>query len=121
MAQKLESLISREQDPFTTQDVLLEVVNGIRFRTFENILRQSLDSIDVKKAGEDKEVVREEVRNKLGNWYMVRHGVDSKGNQHEMVTLIQVCVVTYYYQVYFWYSLWLLLIIRRTGILQAVV
>jgi hypothetical protein len=24
-----------------------------------------------------------------GQWYMLRHGVDSKGNQQEMITLIQ--------------------------------
>ena len=69
VALKLDALIAREQDPFTTQDVLLEVVNGIRFRTFENILRQSLDSVDVKACGDDKDAFREEIRKKLGKLF----------------------------------------------------
>lgn len=86
---KIEALVLREQDPFTTQDVLLEVVNGIRFRTFENVLRQVVDTTDVKSMGDNLNAMREDIRKRLGGWYIHRHGVDSDGNQQEMVTLIQ--------------------------------
>jgi hypothetical protein len=33
---------------------------------------------------------RDNTRKLFGKWYMQRHGVDAKGNVHEMVTLIQV-------------------------------
>ncbi len=88
LREELDNLIAREQDPFTTQDVLLEVVNSIRFRTFDAVLRQILDSTDVKIL-KDKYMIEEEVKKRLGNWYMRRHGVDSQGNQQEMTTLIQ--------------------------------
>lgn len=104
VAEKLDALVTREQDPFTTQDVLLEVVNSIRFRTFENVLRQVLDTTDLKAVGGavatpssssngnqkvDPFALREDLKNRLGAWYMMRHGVDVTGNQQEMVTLIQ--------------------------------
>ena len=38
ISDKLEALLAREQDPFTAQDILLEVVNGIRFRAFDKVL-----------------------------------------------------------------------------------
>jgi hypothetical protein len=44
VALQLDALVQREQDPFTAQDCLLEVVNDIRFRTFENVLRQVKDT-----------------------------------------------------------------------------
>eukprot|EP01038_Epipyxis_sp_PR26KG_P012114 gene12114-16219_t len=89
ITEKIEVLLTREQNPFTTQDVLLEVVNGIRFRTFENALRQILDTTDIKTLGDNSAVLREDVRRRLGAWYIHRHGVNSKGNEQEMITLIQ--------------------------------
>lgn len=62
----LENLIAREQDPFTTQEVLLEVVNSIRFRTFDTILRQIMDSTDVKAMGDNKYLMEEDVKKRLG-------------------------------------------------------
>ncbi len=70
ISSKLEALIAREQDPFTTQDVLLEVVNGIRFRTFENVLRQILDTTDLKLIGDHENNIREEIRKRLGLIYV---------------------------------------------------
>ena len=40
-------------------------------------------------------IVKEDIRKKLGNWYIQRHGVDTKGNIQEMITLIQVLCVVY--------------------------
>jgi hypothetical protein len=65
LREELDNLIAREQDPFTTQDVLLEVVNSIRFRTFDAVLRQILDSTDVKQL-KDKYSIEEEIRKRLG-------------------------------------------------------
>ena len=109
ISDKLEALLAREQDPFTAQDILLEVVNGIRFRAFDKALMEILD-----KCGEIKGTsassssssssqsqsqhdnsssslqLREEVKKKLGSWYQQRHGVNENGNVQEMVSLIQV-------------------------------
>ena len=46
VGEKLEALISKEQDNFTAQDVLLDAVNALRFKSFESMLIKSLDSID---------------------------------------------------------------------------
>lgn len=86
---KLDSIVLREQDPFTTQDVLLEVVNGIRFRTFENVLRQIIDTTNTAATGSNENALKEDLKNRIGSWYMMRHGVDVHGNQQEMLTLIQ--------------------------------
>lgn len=132
---KLEELVSRELlDPMnavtnsTAQDSLLEAVNGIRQRTFENAMREILDTSGMltegsaagssagsaASAGMDIDEFREELRFRLGCWYMNRHGVGgedttasesagssnseggvkcgarvSGGSVHEMITLIQ--------------------------------
>jgi Dynamin GTPase effector domain len=100
-AEKIESLIIREQDPFTAQDILLEVLNGIRFRAFDKILLDILDTAASRpppssgaknnqvSSSELSAGLREEVRRKLGSWYIQRHGVDAHGNVQEMATLIQ--------------------------------
>lgn len=62
----LEQLIIVEQEPFTTQEVLLEVVNSIRFRTFDTVLRQIIDSIDSKSLQDNKYLIEEEIKKKLG-------------------------------------------------------
>jgi GTPase SAR1 family protein len=62
----LENLIMVEQEPFTTQEVLLEVVNSIRFRTFDTVLRQIIDGIDVKEMSENRYLIEEDMRKKLG-------------------------------------------------------
>lgn len=61
----LDALLSREQDPFTTQDVLLEVVNSIRFRTFDAALRQVLECPELRLVA-DKRSLEEEVKKRLG-------------------------------------------------------
>lgn len=86
---KIEALIAREQSPYTSQDVLLQVVNGIRFRTFDSVLRQVLDTTDFKGVGVNRNSMREDFKKRLGNWYMLRHGVDAQGSLQEMSTLIQ--------------------------------
>ena len=45
MSDKLEALLLREQDPFTAQDVLLNVVNKIRFQAFEKALQEFLETL----------------------------------------------------------------------------
>jgi hypothetical protein len=67
LGSKLEALLTREQDPFTAQDVLLEVVNGIRSRTFDAILRQTLDTTDIKQIGNDVYSMKQDIRTRLGN------------------------------------------------------
>lgn len=90
LREDLDTLIIREQDPFTTQEQLLEVVNSIRFRNFDNALRQILDSVDSQVVNQqNKYALEEDVRLRLGHWYMRRHGVDSMGNKQELITLIQ--------------------------------
>lgn len=66
MRDKVTALIAKEQEPFTSQDVLLEVVNSIRFRAFDTILRQVLDTTDVKALGSNKYVVEEDIKRRLG-------------------------------------------------------
>ncbi|RYH24927.1 hypothetical protein EON65_16210 [archaeon] len=63
---KIAHLLMKEQDPFTSQDVLLEVVNSIRFRSFDTVLRQVIDSTDVKTLGEDKYAIEEDIKGRLG-------------------------------------------------------
>ena len=41
--------------------------------------------------------LKEEMRKKLGSWYIHRHGVRADGNIEEMITLIQVRRYYYYY------------------------
>ena len=114
---KLEELVNRELlDPLinvnnTTQGALLEIVNGIRQRTFENALREILDTLDTPSTDPDaptanmKDIfdVQELVRYKVGCWYMSRHGINTvvadnedgtkntmaSGSVFEMITLIQ--------------------------------
>mmetsp|Transcript_191 Transcript_191/g.306 ORF Transcript_191/g.306 Transcript_191/m.306 type:complete len:668 (-) Transcript_191:94-2097(-) len=83
---QLEALLQREQDPFTSQEVLLQLVNNIRCSSFDSVLRSVLDEVGDKG---DMLAVREMVKIRLGEWYMTRHGVNSTGNQQEMATLIQ--------------------------------
>lgn len=45
LSSKLEALLEREQDPFTAQDVLLNVVNKIRFQYFDQALKEFLEGI----------------------------------------------------------------------------
>lgn len=84
-----DKILAKELEPFTSQDVLLEVVNSIRFRAFDNVLKQVVDSIDPKAFDGNRYQIEEEIKKKLGNWYMRRHGVDSQGNLQEMITLVQ--------------------------------
>ena len=86
---QLDVLLFREQDPFTHQQALVEVVNGVRCKSFESILRKVLDSTDVSTAG-DIVTLREDFRSSLGQWYMMRHGSDLTGNKHELSTICQV-------------------------------
>lgn len=86
---KLEEMLEAEETPFTTQEVLLEVVNTIRFRTFDNALRQILDTTNIQSLGKDMNSIREDVERRLGSWYLSRHGVDAKGNAQEVTTLVQ--------------------------------
>jgi interferon-induced GTP-binding protein Mx len=114
---KLEELVNRELlDPLinvnnTTQGAMLEIVNGIRQRTFENALREILDTLDAPSTDPDapavtmKDIcdVQELVRYKVGCWYMSRHGINTvvadngdgtkntmaSGSVFEMITLIQ--------------------------------
>jgi hypothetical protein len=131
---QLEALMQRELvDPMnavtnsTAQHSLLEVVNAIRQRTFEHALREILDTsgggggtADGSGASQsltasNLDDFREEVRFRLGCWYMARHGVGSGadadngaqdsggdasnksvisgGSVHEMITLIQASVL----------------------------
>ncbi len=46
LSAKLDSLISREQDPFTAQEDLLSVVNNIRCGDFAVALRDHFDAVD---------------------------------------------------------------------------
>lgn len=62
----LNAVLSKELDPFTSQDVLLEVVNSIRFLSFDSVLRQVVDSIDPKKLEENRYQIEEEVKKRLG-------------------------------------------------------
>jgi interferon-induced GTP-binding protein Mx1 len=66
LRESLENLIVVEQEPFTTQEVLLEVVNSIRFRTFDTILRQMIDSINIEEMQENRYLVEDELKKKLG-------------------------------------------------------
>lgn len=84
-----EKILAKELEPFTSQDVLLEVVNSIRFRAFDSVLAQVIDSIEPKKLGGNRYQIEEDMKKKLGNWYMRRHGVDAQGNLQEMITLVQ--------------------------------
>ena len=34
--------------------------------------------------------LKEDIRKKLGSWYLQRHGVRADGNAEEMITLVQV-------------------------------
>ena len=86
---QLDVLLLREQDPFTHQQALVEVVNGVRCKSFEAVLRKVLDSTDVSTAG-DMVSLREDFRSSLGQWYMMRHGSDLTGNKHELSTICQV-------------------------------
>ena len=86
---QLDVLLLREQDPFTHQQALVEVVNGVRCKSFESVLRKVLDSTDVSTAG-DLISLREDFRASLGQWYMMRHGSDLTGNKHELATICQV-------------------------------
>lgn len=75
---------------------MLQAVNGIRQRTFENALREIIEttsSIPPTINAVDEEALesfREDIRFRLGSWYMLRHGADSKGSANEIITLIQV-------------------------------
>lgn len=117
LSTKLEELINRELlDPLinvnnTTQGALLEIVNGIRQRTFENALREILDTLDAPSNDPSAPVanmkdiydIQELVRYKVGCWYMSRHGINTvtadnedgtkntmaSGSVFEMITLIQ--------------------------------
>lgn len=89
MRDRVTFALAKEQEPFTSQDVLLEVVNSIRFRAFDTVLRQVLDTTDPKALGENKYTIEEDIKRRLGNWYMQRHGVDSSGNLLEMITMLQ--------------------------------
>jgi hypothetical protein len=75
------TFIYREQDPFTAQDILLDVINNIRFTAFDKNLKDILDTINNpgpvkimdKNPDLDKNsnitntrVMKEEVRKKLG-------------------------------------------------------
>jgi DNA-binding protein Fis len=38
----------------------------------------------------NSKILQDDVKNKLSQWYVQRHGVHTDGNVHEMATLIQV-------------------------------
>ena len=48
-----------------------------------------VDTTDHKKCEGDVALLKDDIKVRLGSWYMMRHGVDTIGNQQEMVTLIQ--------------------------------
>jgi hypothetical protein len=47
LGEKLEALLQREHDPFTAQDVLLNVINKIRMLQFEEALKLYMDQVNI--------------------------------------------------------------------------
>jgi len=89
LTHKLDDMFAKEQDPFTANEALVEVVNGIRFRTFDTALQGTLDEAEQPRQGEPVEALKAHVLSRLGQWYMGAHGVNQKGNVEEMKTLLQ--------------------------------
>lgn len=69
MRDHVVAMLAKEQEPFTSQDVLLEVVNSIRFRSFDAVLRQVLDTTDVQAMGGNKYVIEEDIKRRLGEFF----------------------------------------------------
>ncbi len=44
MSLRLDDLLSKESDPFTTNDAMLDVMNAIRFNQFDTAIEEALDS-----------------------------------------------------------------------------
>lgn len=66
--EELDAILAKELEPFTSQDVLLEVVNSIRFRAFDSVLKQVIDSVDPKMHEGNRYQIEEEVKTKLGTF-----------------------------------------------------
>jgi len=60
---QLDALLEREQDPFTSQEVLQQLVDNIRCSSFEKVLKAVLDEVGDKG---DALTAREMVKNRLG-------------------------------------------------------
>ncbi len=84
---RMDDLLAKESDPFTTNDAMLDVMNTIRFTQFDTAIDEALKSAGDKPQGPEK--LFESVESSLRDWYMRSHGADSIVAVNDMCTLLQ--------------------------------
>ncbi len=83
---RMDDLLAKESDPFTTNDAMLDVMNAIRFTQFDTAIDEAMKSAGDKPQGPEK--LLESVESSLGDWYMHSHGVNSAVVVNDMCTLL---------------------------------
>ncbi|CAM9711133.1 unnamed protein product, partial [Choristocarpus tenellus] len=87
VSNRIDDIFQKESDPFTTNEGMLEVINTIRFRHFDKAVQDALD--EAGDQPESLEALKMCVMERLGEWYMVNHGVGTMANVEDMCTLLQ--------------------------------
>ncbi|CAM9199600.1 unnamed protein product, partial [Discosporangium mesarthrocarpum] len=88
VSERIDAIFQKESDPFTTNESMLEVINAIRFRHFDKAVQDALD--EAGEQPENMDALKATVLGRLGEWYMVNHGVGTMANVEDMCTLLQV-------------------------------
>jgi hypothetical protein len=85
----IEQIFIRESDPFTTNDDMFELINRIRYQNFDKVLGDVM-SASLGPSGNpgSVEAMKASVQQRLGQWYMMNHGVGTNANVEDMRTIL---------------------------------
>ena len=84
---RLEDLFTKESDPYTSNDFMLTCMNEIRVKKFEVAVQEALAASGPKP--ESVESLKNDVKMRLGDWYMRHHGVGPAATVEDMCVLLR--------------------------------
>ena len=84
---RLEELFTKESDPYTANEYMLVVMNQIRVEKFAEAIESALAASGPKPESLDS--LKDDVKKRLGDWYMRHHGVSPSATVEDMCVLLK--------------------------------
>ena len=83
---KLDDVFTKEADPYTTNESMVELIDQIRARNFEIALNSSLGAAGQRGSLDE---IKAHTKASLGDWYIKTHGVNTTSKVEDMCTILQ--------------------------------
>ena len=79
-------MFTKEADPYTTNESMVELIDQIRARNFEIALNSSLGAAGQRGSLDE---IKAHTKASLGDWYIKTHGVNTTSKVEDMCTILQ--------------------------------